>query len=276
MLCASDRSRLIKLEDVAKHLGFAVVFVKDGVREVVAGAGQVPGRIRLRRLLRSTVARELANVCRRRTTPIMSRTSARSVVSSNDIPTVEPSGNSRRLSPKNRPLPSCISGRSIRSYANSVEERVRANFISESPKASRDKRFGQRVHALRNLLQPMRPVIHRVHPGHDRQQRLGGADVAGGFIAADVLLAGLDRHAIGGVALASLDRPINRPGILRAYSVLVARNPACGPAEAQGDAEPLGGADGDVGTEFTGGFDQRQCEKIGGERRPLRRRRGLF
>ncbi len=42
-------------------------------------------------------------------------------------------------------------------------------------------------------------VVDGVHARHHRQQHLRGADVAGRLLAADVLLAGLDRHAVGGV-----------------------------------------------------------------------------
>ena len=77
--------------------------------------------------------------------------------------------------------------------------------------------------------QSARPVIDRVHSRDDRQQHLGRADVARGFFALDMLLAGLDGQPIGGIALASLETPTMRPGILRACSILVAMNAACGP-----------------------------------------------
>ena len=54
---------------------------------------------------------------------------------------------------------------------------------------------GHAVHALRNGAQPLRPVIHGVETGDVREQHLRGADVAGGLLAANVLLAGLERHA---------------------------------------------------------------------------------
>ena len=45
--------------------------------------------------------------------------------------------------------------------------------------------------------QPVGAVIARVHRGHHRQQHLRGADVAGRLVAADVLLAGLQRQPVG-------------------------------------------------------------------------------
>ena len=38
-----------------------------------------------------------------------------------------------------------------------------------------------------------RPMKHRIHRGHDRQQGLRGADVGRSFLAADMLFAGLQR-----------------------------------------------------------------------------------
>jgi hypothetical protein len=40
-------------------------------------------------------------------------------------------------------------------------------------------------------------VVDGVHRGDDGEQHLGGADVGGGLLAADVLLAGLQREAVG-------------------------------------------------------------------------------
>ena len=54
-----------------------------------------------------------------------------------------------------------------------------------------------RVDAGRNGFQPLRTVIHRVQPRDVGEQRLRGADVRRRLLAADVLLAGLQRHAIG-------------------------------------------------------------------------------
>src|SRR5213075_2979111 len=45
------------------------------------------------------------------------------------------------------------------------------------------KSDGQSVNALRNLLQPLRPMITSVERGHVCQQRLRRADVAGGLLA---------------------------------------------------------------------------------------------
>ena len=85
-------------------------------------------------------------------------------------------------------------------HAQGVEERIVADPVAKLFKARSEQRR-ERVNALRDAAQSFRPVINRVHAGHDRQQHLRGADVARGFLAADVLLAGLQRESIRGVAM---------------------------------------------------------------------------
>jgi len=50
---------------------------------------------------------------------------------------------------------------------------------------------GEEMNTFRDFAQPFRAVIAGVHRGHVGEQSLCSADVAGGFFAADVLLAGL-------------------------------------------------------------------------------------
>ena len=61
---------------------------------------------------------------------------------------------------------------------------------------------GLAVDALGDGFQPLRPVEDGVEPGHDGQKRLRGADVGGRLFAADMLLARLQREAIGPVPVA--------------------------------------------------------------------------
>ena len=65
------------------------------------------------------------------------------------------------------------------------------------------------------LRQALRAVIDRVHRGDDGQQHLRGADVGGRLLAADMLLARLQRQPIGGWPRESIDTPTSRPGIAR-------------------------------------------------------------
>ena len=56
---------------------------------------------------------------------------------------------------------------------------------------------GAAMHRARDVGQPFRAVIDRVHRGDHRQQHLRGADVGGRLFATDMLLAGLQRQPIG-------------------------------------------------------------------------------
>src|SRR5271156_5992002 len=60
---------------------------------------------------------------------------------------------------------------------------------------------GEMVHPPGDFPESLRPVINRVHRSHDGEQDLRGADVARRLVAADVLLAGLEREAHRGLAL---------------------------------------------------------------------------
>ena len=83
--------------------------------------------------------------------------------------------------------------------------------------------------------------------GDHGQQHLGGADVGGGLLAADVLLAGLQGEAVGGAA-GGVDRHADQPAGQRALvGVAGGQEAGVGPAEAERHAEALGRADHDVG-----------------------------
>ncbi len=60
------------------------------------------------------------------------------------------------------------------------------------------------MYPLGNPLQSGRAMIHGIHRGNNGQQHLGGTDITGCFLAADMLLAGLQRQAIRWVALTVL------------------------------------------------------------------------
>ncbi len=123
---------------------------------------------------------------------------------------------------------------------------------------------GEAVDARGDGAQAERPVPHRIHAGDVGQQHLRGADVGIGLFAADVLLARLQRHAVGGLA-ARILRDADDAARHRAHVRL-----ACGEeggvrsAEAQRHAEALRGTERDVGAHFAGRFEQHQCHQIRG------------
>ena len=93
-------------------------------------------------------------------------------------------------------------------------------------------------------------MIDGVHRRHDREQHLRRADVARGFLAADVLLARLQREAIGGPAGGSFETPTRRPGIWRLNCIARREERRVRSAVAERHAEALRAADGDVRAEF--------------------------
>ena len=77
---------------------------------------------------------------------------------------------------------------------------------------------------------PSRPVVDGVHAGHHREQHLRGADVAGRLLAADVLLARLQRHAQRRLAVRVLgDADEAARAACASNSSRVAKKAACGP-----------------------------------------------
>ena len=56
------------------------------------------------------------------------------------------------------------------------------------------KNLRQPVSPAGNQTQSFRPVVDRIKPGNNRQQHLRRTYIAGGLLAANVLLAGLQGH----------------------------------------------------------------------------------
>ena len=113
-------------------------------------------------------------------------------------------------------------------------------------------------------LQAFGAVVDGVHAGHDGEQDLRGADVGGGLLAADVLLAGLEGEAVG-LGSAGVDGDADEAaGQVALEFVAGGEEGGVGAAVAHGDAEALGGADGEVGAEFAGRGEQGEGEGVGG------------
>ena len=108
-------------------------------------------------------------------------------------------------------------------------------------------------------------VVHRVHRGHHRQQHLRGADVGGGLLAADVLLAGLQGQAVGRLAF-GVDRDPDQAARHRALvGVAAGHERGMRATEAERHAEALGVADDDVGAHLARRLEQGQREQVGGD-----------
>ena len=131
-------------------------------------------------------------------------------------------------------------------YRYRVEERLACKLEAEPPQAC-----GQHGCAAMNIAcdlgQPLRAVIDRIHRGDHRQQHLRGADVGGGLLAANVLLAGLQGEAIGRLAPRIHRQPDDAAG-QRTLQHIAHRHEGCvGSAITHRHAEALRRADRDVG-----------------------------
>ncbi|MNZ36292.1 hypothetical protein D3C78_537080 [compost metagenome] len=119
---------------------------------------------------------------------------------------------------------------------------------------------GQPVNPLGDPLEPFGAVVDRIETGDIGQQHLGRADVGVGLLPANVLLAGLQGHAQGGVASRIFgntdDAPGNRP------FVLIAAGKKCRvrPTVAHRHTKPLGRAEHHIGAQFTRRGQQQQAQ----------------
>src|SRR5262249_41499399 len=86
---------------------------------------------------------------------------------------------------------------------------------------------------------------------------------AGGFFAANVLLARLQRKTQGRAAARIFGNADDAAGHVAFESVACGEEGGVGSAIAERDAETLGAADGDVRAEFTGRFEESESEEIG-------------
>ncbi len=130
---------------------------------------------------------------------------------------------------------------------------------------ARGEEAGVAVGAPGDGPQPVGTVVDGVHAGHDGQEHLRGADVAGGLLAADVLLAGLEREAVGAVAV-GVDGDAHEAAGQTAREPLAHGHVAgVRSAEAHRHAEALRGADDDVGAQLAGRGDQGEGEQVGGD-----------
>ncbi len=120
--------------------------------------------------------------------------------------------------------------------------------------------------------QALRAVVDGVHARHDGEQHLRGADVAGGLLATDVLLTGLQREAVRLVAV-GVDGDADEAARQAARHLLLHRHvTGVRSAEAHRDAEALRGAHRDVRAQLAWGLQQGEGQQIGGdgdERAPL-------
>ena len=184
------------------------------------------------------------------------------VVSSVLIESVS-SSTRRRLTPRATASRSTSSACPGNPHRHRVEERAGEHL--DSPVAQTvGERPGVPVGATGDRGEPGGAVPDRIHAGHHREQDLRGADVGGRLLAPDVLLAGLQRQPVCGVA-GGVDGDADEAAGHLPLEALPDRHVArVRTPEAHGDAEPLAAADGDVGAPLPRRRDERQGEEVGG------------
>ena len=127
------------------------------------------------------------------------------------------------------------------------------------------KYLGQAVHPFRDQAQFRRSVVDGVEARDDRGQHLRGADVAGGFVPAYVLFAGLQRHAQRAVAPVVYGHADEASGHGTHEFFPACEIRGMGAAVTHGHAEALRIADHDIRIHFAGRRQQHQGEDIGGD-----------
>ncbi|GAA3420666.1 hypothetical protein GCM10018952_64650 [Streptosporangium vulgare] len=123
---------------------------------------------------------------------------------------------------------------------------------------------GVPVGAPADPAQALGAVVDGVHAGDHGEQHLRGADVAGGLLAADVLLAGLEREPVRGAPVGVLGDAHQAARQLALEAVADRHVGGVRAAEAEGDAEALRGADRDVGAELAGRGQEGEGQQVGG------------
>ena len=120
------------------------------------------------------------------------------------------------------------------------------------------------MNALCNGADAFRSVIYGIETGHCGQQRLCGTDVGSRFLAFDVLLAGLQRHAVTRLSV-FVFRPADDTSRHIAL-VLVACGEVSGRRAAveHRRAQPLGSSEYDVRSPFSRRGEQGEAQYIGG------------
>ena len=121
-----------------------------------------------------------------------------------------------------------------------------------------------------HVAQPVRPEAGQVDGGGKGAQRLVGADVAGSLVAADVLLAGTQRHDVGAAALQVQRAADEATGDLPHQRVAGGEDAEVGPAVLRRDAQRLALAGADVGAVLAGAGQHGQRHRFddGHEERP--------
>ena len=124
-----------------------------------------------------------------------------------------------------------------------------------------------------HLAQSLRPQAHQVDGGHQGDQRLGGADVGGGLLPPDVLLARGQREDVAGPPLPVHRLPHESPGHVSDVLLPGGEEAQGRPPVLESDAQRLPLAGHEVGPALAGGLQESQRHGLGHDREKERPRR---
>ena len=135
------------------------------------------------------------------------------------------------------------------------------------------KRIAQLTHRLLELkpqghklvshrLQPFRAVMNGIKRRHHSQQHLGRTNVARGFVASNVLLAGLQGQPKRWLAIRIARLAHNPAGHLAAKRIASGKKRGMGAASTHRHTKTLGAANSDVGTELTNRCQQHLGKRV--------------
>ena len=240
--------------DVAHHLGFRMMRIEDRVRQVARRAPQrrrqivTAGGKRRRGGLPSRLGEGRDDV---QGILVRHRLVERDADAAVGVPQIDPSLLRRRPD-----------GGSVSAFDPEGVE-VMGIRLPVSERGQRPADAGSRLmHARGDRSQAGRSVVHRIHRRDVRQQRLRRADVRGRLLPPDVLLASLQRHPVGLMAVA-VDRQADDPaGRLTDVGVTRRQERRVGTAAAERHAEALRVADDGVGAQLARRRQQGQRQQV--------------
>ena len=120
------------------------------------------------------------------------------------------------------------------------------------------------MNAAGNFAQPFCTVIGGIKACDVGQKRLGGTDVGGRFLAADMLLAGLHRHTQRRIATAIFGDADNASWNRALELVGCSKERRVRATKAHGHAKALGVAYHNVSAQSAGLFQKHKAQKVGG------------
>ena len=131
-------------------------------------------------------------------------------------------------------------------------EELLGDDLDASGAQTRSERACLVIDVFGDAAQAVGPVVHGVHRRRHRQQHLGGADVRGRLLAANVLLTGLQGEPVRGTSGRVDGDAHQSSGELSLQPLAHGHERGVRAAVEHRDAEPLGRADDDVRAERAG------------------------